>query len=101
MIRRPPRSTLFPYTTLFRSHAWRRRRERPCKRGREQKDGHACDSENRGYAALRVVSAVRPDDLRRQTREGDETGKQEEQAQRASRPSRTSSAYVGMTIVCT
>src|SRR5256886_9342298 len=23
MIRRPPRSTLFPYTTLFRSHAWR------------------------------------------------------------------------------
>src|SRR5438874_5733291 len=26
MIRRPPRSTLFPYTTLFRSH---RRRSRP------------------------------------------------------------------------
>src|ERR1039457_7181005 len=24
MIRRPPRSTLFPYTTLFRSHHWRR-----------------------------------------------------------------------------
>src|SRR2546429_3252892 len=23
MIRRPPRSTLFPYTTLFRSHMWR------------------------------------------------------------------------------
>src|SRR2546428_869178 len=22
MIRRPPRSTLFPYTTLFRSHMW-------------------------------------------------------------------------------
>src|SRR2546430_10318930 len=22
MIRRPPRSTLFPYTTLFRSHNW-------------------------------------------------------------------------------
>src|SRR5256885_10657251 len=29
MIRRPPRSTLFPYTTLFRSQAFRRcRRER-------------------------------------------------------------------------
>src|SRR5688572_32742695 len=33
MIRRPPRSTLFPYTTLFRSHArlgrgWLRRRVR-------------------------------------------------------------------------
>src|SRR5256885_13159761 len=26
MIRRPPRSTLFPYTTLFRSHALQRRR---------------------------------------------------------------------------
>src|SRR3712207_8314893 len=25
MIRRPPRSTLFPYTTLFRSHVTRRR----------------------------------------------------------------------------
>src|SRR2546427_797096 len=25
MIRRPPRSTLFPYTTLFRSHATRQR----------------------------------------------------------------------------
>src|SRR2546430_3679945 len=23
MIRRPPRSTLFPYTTLFRSEAWK------------------------------------------------------------------------------
>src|SRR6476620_10837233 len=33
MIRRPPRSTLFPYTTLFRSPArssrWRGRRRRP------------------------------------------------------------------------
>src|SRR3712207_7067370 len=28
MIRRPPRSTLFPYTTLFRSRAARRVRER-------------------------------------------------------------------------
>src|SRR2546429_2112974 len=27
MIRRPPRSTLFPYTTLFRSEAFRLRRE--------------------------------------------------------------------------
>src|SRR3712207_9550054 len=32
MIRRPPRSTLFPYTTLFRSHA-------ECGR-REDKGGH-------------------------------------------------------------
>src|SRR5689334_18028840 len=25
IVRRPPRSTLFPYTTLFRSHTWRER----------------------------------------------------------------------------
>src|SRR6478672_12895074 len=34
MIRRPPRSTLFPYTTLFRSRRWTcrrgRRRTQPC-----------------------------------------------------------------------
>src|SRR5258706_10347320 len=29
MIRRPPRSTLFPYTTLFRSPSARRRHPRP------------------------------------------------------------------------
>src|SRR5438309_7040119 len=29
MIRRPPRSTLFPYTTLFRSPRSRRRRHQP------------------------------------------------------------------------
>src|SRR2546426_7610266 len=40
MIRRPPRSTLFPYTTLFRSHHGRerasaeRRRHRAADRGR-------------------------------------------------------------------
>src|SRR2546426_8955008 len=28
MIRRPPRSTLFPYTTLFRSHLWHATRRR-------------------------------------------------------------------------
>src|SRR5258708_31640292 len=29
MIRRPPRSTLFPYTTLFRSHALRSHGHKP------------------------------------------------------------------------
>src|SRR2546422_3709185 len=33
MIRRPPRSTLFPYTTLFRSPARRPRRSSPWCRG--------------------------------------------------------------------
>src|SRR2546426_5036876 len=45
MIRRPPRSTLFPYTTLFRSsvHAWRRRYHSECIAGallgKERKPG--------------------------------------------------------------
>src|SRR3712207_7196773 len=46
MIRRPPRSTLFPYTTLFRSHARKARRapaegvarERNRAAGRRRKD---------------------------------------------------------------
>src|SRR5262245_64933548 len=37
MIRRPPRSTLFPYTTLFRSLE-RRRRQRPELLGRARSD---------------------------------------------------------------
>src|SRR2546422_3214003 len=45
MIRRPPRSTLFPYTTLFRSLAVERRRElgglegrQPTAHGQEHRD---------------------------------------------------------------
>src|SRR3712207_7025008 len=33
MIRRPPRSTLFPYTTLFRSRSWPWLSRRPRRRG--------------------------------------------------------------------
>src|SRR2546426_7163877 len=45
MIRRPPRSTLFPYTTLFRSHLVPadalavRVAERPCDAGARRGDG--------------------------------------------------------------
>src|SRR2546430_7693933 len=53
MIRRPPRSTLFPYTTLFRSrhqlllqrwpirHGLRRFSARPARPGGARTDGHA------------------------------------------------------------
>src|SRR3712207_9077269 len=43
MIRRPPRSTLFPYTTLFRSRAFRRARSRghPASLGRPDGPGTA------------------------------------------------------------
>src|SRR5690349_23352084 len=42
MIRRPPRSTLFPYTTLFRS--WRRLRTRRPKLGSTLPVGKECGS---------------------------------------------------------
>src|SRR5260370_29307343 len=47
MIRRPPRSTLFPYTTLFRS----RQRDRPLPE-RRPGEGHAAHRRHR--AAVRV-----------------------------------------------
>src|SRR5256885_7678163 len=47
MIRRPPRSTLFPYTTLFRSRkVWKRAR-------RAQKDGSGARKERKGAPARR------------------------------------------------
>src|SRR3712207_9149103 len=36
MIRRPPRSTLFPYTTLFRSRGWRPLRDGGAATGRSE-----------------------------------------------------------------
>src|SRR2546429_6327438 len=44
MIRRPPRSTLFPYTTLFRSLTARQRQEielRPAVAGPDERQGRA------------------------------------------------------------
>src|SRR5256885_13164222 len=45
MIRRPPRSTLFPYTTLFRSH--RDERNEGGAPGLEEQDHHQHDERNR------------------------------------------------------
>src|SRR2546426_9335627 len=59
MIRRPPRSTLFPYTTLFRSRGgkalWRRRELRP--RRARARDGGVRGARARGRAG---VHADRP-----------------------------------------
>src|SRR3990172_5609907 len=42
MIRRPPRSPLFPYTTLFRSHRTRRKpNKRSAPRGANRRSAHA------------------------------------------------------------
>src|SRR5438034_6340245 len=48
MIRRPPRSTLFPYTTLFRSH------DQQPRLGREHRTGVFHEGEHRHFPLLPV-----------------------------------------------
>src|SRR5215203_6923341 len=59
MIRRPPRSTLFPYTTLFRSRpgrAERRRPGRPCACGtRARSEEHTSELQSRQYLVCRLL----------------------------------------------
>src|SRR3712207_6991548 len=47
MIRRPPRSTLFPYTTLFRSHSRDQKTHRN-EEGNESGGGERCRSPSEG-----------------------------------------------------
>src|SRR5258708_23192853 len=54
MIRRPPRSTLFPYTTLFRSHANRCDRLCACHRNTS---GERCGSESEDRKSTRLNSS--------------------------------------------
>src|SRR5256885_12046811 len=53
MIRRPPSSTLFPSTTLFRSH-FSRRRHRACERAADIGVMRAAGDEARQAAAARI-----------------------------------------------
>src|SRR5437660_4899486 len=69
MIRPPPRSTLFPYTTLFRSCRGRpvrhRRvagdghrapdREPPSPRGRRRSEEHTSELQSRGHLVCRLL----------------------------------------------
>src|SRR5258708_10678490 len=64
MIRRPPRSTLFPYTTLFRSGALRQ---------------HSCPAVQRvGLRPGHLAGAVGAEDLPYQARAGREIERSEE-----------------------
>src|SRR2546429_5416574 len=51
MIRRPPRSTLFPYTTLFRSHLV------------DERDVHAAEDVLQQLDELRLARSFHRDDL--------------------------------------
>src|SRR3712207_8366018 len=59
MIRRPPRSTLFPNTTLFRSRRGYGNRDCPRQRAARADRGAAADG-----AAVRLADAARPADRR-------------------------------------
>src|SRR5439155_18942462 len=77
MIRRPPRSTLFPYTTLFRSIRlpWRFRarrrsvRHRPGPRGRRRRRGaprseeHTSELQSRGHLVCRLLLEKKKNDI--------------------------------------
>src|SRR5215208_8433909 len=58
MIRRPPRSTLFPYTTLFRSpcsaSAWAWRWRRPPTRSWRSEE-HTSELQSRGHLVCRLL----------------------------------------------
>src|SRR6476620_11948364 len=59
MIRRPPRSTLFPYTTLFRSRGARHprgpgRRRLP-RLGSERSEEHTSELQSRQYLVCRLL----------------------------------------------
>src|SRR5438270_2009384 len=66
MIRRPPRSTLFPYTTLFRPPAWRaawwpRAWPRPCSRRSEE---HTSELQSQSNLVCRLLLEKKKDPLR-------------------------------------
>src|SRR6266478_7657208 len=59
MIRRPPRSTLFPYTTLFRSRPRRCARGRPCgrspRRRRPRSEEHTSELQSQSNLVCRLL----------------------------------------------
>src|ERR1039458_10568272 len=60
MIRRPPRSTLFPYTTLFRSTGWPirfhfRRRRISVPSGRHRSEEHTSELQSLRHLVCRLL----------------------------------------------
>src|SRR6185437_17006529 len=59
MIRRPPRSTLFPYTTLFRSDRpaapTTAQRARRCRRGPRRSEEHTSELQSLAYLVCRLL----------------------------------------------
>src|SRR5947209_14519005 len=61
MIRRPPRSTLFPYTTLFRSKKWqknltmRRGMHKQVVQNHRRSEEHTSELQSRQYLVCRLL----------------------------------------------
>src|SRR5439155_10025015 len=59
MIRRPPRSTLFPYTTLFRSTPWMcaggKSKPPPAGCSRVRSEEHTSELQSRGHLVCRLL----------------------------------------------
>src|SRR5258708_36718031 len=60
MIRRPPRSTLFPYTTLFRSRIFGRSRSQGSSAQRPHRNRRQAPPRNRSAAHLLIRAAGAP-----------------------------------------
>src|SRR2546427_4208695 len=67
MIRRPPRSTLFPYTTLFRSHARARRPSLPSARDRARDGPRELSDRPRGPSPCERRSEEHTSELQSQS----------------------------------
>src|SRR2546422_4590239 len=89
MIRRPPRSTLFPYTTLFRSHMERMESE--------DQSGH------QGEQPISRVPPRQNHNERRGRRNPEEVGEVEERRGRSDRKStrlNSSHGYISYAVFC-
>src|SRR5256885_12265618 len=85
MIRRPPRSTLFPYTTLFRS-------KRQFKNRRDK--WHEVESRRGGNAAARIRDAVEADAQADLLRQGEERARAALQAPLDRKSTRLNSSHL-------
>src|SRR6266404_9046959 len=69
MIRRPPRSTLFPYTTLFRSNFARRCRDRrhlsmdPAQANKTRSEEHTSELQSLAYLVCRLLLEKKKNEL--------------------------------------
>src|SRR2546430_7078552 len=89
MIRRPPRSTLFPYPTLFRSHrrlaerrlarpVLARRRRREGDRGGERSEEHTSELQSQSNLVCRLLLEKKKNGLTRDQPEDRRQGAEQE-----------------------